>query len=207
MPQPGPAQRPEPDPQGPDPFHPLDGLPRPMRADRRFHNRHRTHSPTPRVTQPALTFARSVGVFLLAASALKVLALATRSPLLDSPHPLLPWLPTWQVIFLAAAIEAFAGLGSLSSRRQCPVLVGPSMCLATLSGYRAVATWLAVESPCACLGPLAHWLRWNPATERAITLWALLGCLVLMTVAWWSHLRGHGGTVHDPLPLPQRPPA
>lgn len=207
MPQPGPAQRPERHPQTHDPFHPLDGLPRPGPSTGRFLNRRRTHLSSLIVTPPSLTLARCVGVFLLAASALKLMALDTRSPLLESPHPLLPWLPTWQVIFVAAAIEAIAGLGTLSSRRQGPVLVGPSMCLATLSGYRAVATWLAVESPCACLGPLAHWLRWNPATEQAVALWALLGCLVLMTVAWWSHLRHCGETVHDPLPVPQRPPA
>jgi hypothetical protein len=203
----GPSQRREYNPQGHELIHPLDGIPPLGRAGRRFQNRHRTHPSSPLVTQSSHAIARCVGVVLLAAAALKLPALGMRSPSLELPHPLLPWLPTWQVVLVAALIQAFAGLGTLASRRQGPVLAAPSMCLATLSGCLAISTWLNLESPSVGLGPIGHWFHWSPATERAITLWALLGCLLLMTVAWWSHLRNGGGVVHGPLPVPHRSPA
>lgn len=207
MPHHGSTHRPKSIPQGHMLFHPLDGIPLPASAAARSQNRHRTHRPDLIVQPPSHAIARLVGVVLLAAAALKLLALGMPLPSLESPHPLLPWLPAGQVVLLAAIMEAAAGLGTLVSRRQGLVLAAPSMCLATLSGYRAIATWANLESPCDCLGPIALWLRWNPATERSITLWALLGCLVLMTAAWWSHLRNGAGTVHGPLAAHHRPPA
>lgn len=203
----GPTQRHEYNPQGHGFIHPLDGILLPRRVGGRFQNRHRTHPPHAPVTQSSLAIARCVGVVLLAAAAVKLLALGMRSSSLELPHPLLPWLPTWQVVLLAALIKAFVGLGTLASRSQGLVLAAPSMGLATLSGYRAIATWLNLESPSDGLDPIGHWLHWSPATERVITLCALLGCLLLMTVAWWSHLRNSGGVVQRPIPASYRPPA
>lgn len=203
MAQAGQTQRSDLHSQGADLIHPLDGLPLPTRPGLRSQNRHRCPAPACLVPRASLSLARSVGVVLLAAAGLKLLALGMAGPTLDAPHRLLPWLTAWQVVVLAAAIEAIAGLGTFVSRREGPVLVGPSLCLATMSGYRAIATWLDVEPSLGCLGPVAPWLHGNPATERALGLCVLLGCLVLMTVAWWSRLRNGGG----PLAVPHRPPA
>lgn len=194
-------------PQGADLIHPLDGLPLPTRLGPRCQNRHRCAAPASPVPQASLALARFVGVVLLAAAGLRLLALGMAGPTLDAPHRLLPWLSAWQVVVLAAAAEAIAGLGTFVSRREGPVLVGPSLCLATLSGYRAIATWLNVETSLGCLGPVARWLHGSPATEPAFGLCVLLGCLVLMTIAWWSRLRNGGGLPQGPLPAPHSPTA
>jgi len=131
---------------------------------------------------------RGISVFLCLTSALKIVGSLGEAKVLAVADPLVGFLTTRQILFLAAVLELLVA-GYLWFDRFDRYRPWLTIWLASLFvTYRVGLAAIGFHGPCSCLGNI---LEWFPSLEKWVNpmMWSALVCmLVVSAVSLWHDL-------------------
>jgi len=148
---------------------------------------------------------RATSLFLCLTSALKIVSSLGEAKVLAVADPLVAFLTTRQMLFLAAALELLVAAFLWSERfdRYRPWL---TLWLVSLFvTYRVGLISIGYHGPCSCLGNIFEWF---PSLEKWASpmMWAALVCMFLTSAGSLWHDFTFKRPTEEPLPTPDPVP-